>query len=248
MEQTPIKLYIFDMNGTLTNTPFVDHQPLAILPGRHEKLADLRKEGAKLALATNQGGVAFGFTTEGEAREEARGVQRSLHMDFYAISFGHPTPKRGYEEYSLHTHMRLRKPAPGMLLDLMKQAEVRPAETMMIGDRDEDFEAAKQAECAFMWTSDFFGSEQDKLWHIYGLYIGACALLMPHEPLLVLDQDGSGSIEWSGHEWTNWGNLDQAAQVIGVAIQAEKERQKQMLSQSPTADTYDPFLDENDLP
>lgn len=49
-----IKLYIFDLNGTLTNTPFIDHQPLALLPGRKEKLSKLKEGGATLAIATNK--------------------------------------------------------------------------------------------------------------------------------------------------------------------------------------------------
>lgn len=49
-----------------------------------------------------------------------------------------------------------RKPGPGMLNEAMLDAGIAETETLMIGDRSEDAEAARAAGCAFMWAKDFF--------------------------------------------------------------------------------------------
>lgn len=50
-----------------------------------------------------------------------------------------------------------RKPDPGMLLAAMDDVKVLPVNTLMVGDRPEDEEAAKNANCDFMWADEFFG-------------------------------------------------------------------------------------------
>src|SRR6478609_5276329 len=57
------KLILFDYNGTLVNTPFVDKNPLHILPGRREKLAELRSQGIFLGVCTNQAGPLWHMAT-----------------------------------------------------------------------------------------------------------------------------------------------------------------------------------------
>src|SRR5579885_3695529 len=140
-----IKLYIFDLDGTLTNVPFRDKAARMIIAGRKEKLAELKANGAQLAIATNQGGVAFGYISEEVAHAEVKVVMASLGIDFYQICFAHPTPKWGYEQYGTPEMLARRKPAPGMLLELMEQAGVEAGECLMIGDMEEDKKAAEAA-------------------------------------------------------------------------------------------------------
>jgi D-glycero-D-manno-heptose 1,7-bisphosphate phosphatase len=52
-----------------------------------------------------------------------------------------------------------RKPLPGMLVEAMKDAGVAPEETLFVGDREEDRQAASAAGCAFRWAKDFFQDE-----------------------------------------------------------------------------------------
>ena len=157
------KLIIFDMNGTLTNTPFIDKQPLQLLPGRKEHLTALREEYADaglnpplFAIASNQGGVAFGFATEIEARDEVAGIAIQIDTTLFEVSFGHPKPKIGYEHYGTDAMLVRRKPAPGMLLALMQRTGITPDDTLMVGDLPEDQKAAKAAGVDFVWARDFF--------------------------------------------------------------------------------------------
>lgn len=64
------KLVIFDLDGTLITSYMEnidqDFNTWHVLPGRREKLAELRQQGTRLAIATNQAGVAFGHVSEGD--------------------------------------------------------------------------------------------------------------------------------------------------------------------------------------
>lgn len=155
-------LIIFDKDGTLiashgkrpANTP-AEQQPL---PGVAKKLAALRAAGHTLAIASNQGGVAWGFLSEREAQALVRdaavkvgGVDlwRCCCYDERAAMrnpgnpFARPSPRR--------------KPAPGMLREIMSAAGFAPTETLMVGDQDSDRLAAEAAGCKFRWAADFFG-------------------------------------------------------------------------------------------
>ena len=52
-----------------------------------------------------------------------------------------------------------RKPKPGMLIELMDSLGFTPVDTLYIGDRDSDQQAAEAAGINFIWAKDFFGWE-----------------------------------------------------------------------------------------
>lgn len=67
-------LYIFDKDGTVCRSKsgqkFINSwEDQELIPGRGEKIAELKAQGRKIALASNQGGVAFGFMSYDEAEE-----------------------------------------------------------------------------------------------------------------------------------------------------------------------------------
>lgn len=241
--RTRFKLYIFDLNGTLTNTPFVDKAPLSILPGRAEALAELKAKGAKLSIASNQGGVAFGFTTEQAALDEVAGVASSLNIDAYRVAFGHPSPKRGYEEYASQEHLSKRKPEPGMLISLMKEFRVSSLHTLMVGDRDEDRDAAHKAQCNFMWAKDFFANHDELLGTTYHLYRSLMGMADNADKLYTLEMwpDGSGRVGYSRNPWISWTSLDQAPQQMEQAIKDYPARLAEKKRIAESGDDFDPF-------
>lgn len=241
-----IKLYIFDLNGTLANTPFIDHQPLAPLPGRKEKIAELLASGAKIAIASNQGGVAFGYQTPEQAREEVMGLASSLGITHIELAFGHPKPKWGYEEYGMPKHMERRKPEAGMLLAAMKEYGISPEETLMVGDRDEDQGAAEKAGCHFMWTQDFFGSYSELLGRTYELFQRVCKERDDMRLALVFIPSGGGQLEMPG-----LGDDDTVHLAVWTALPFAPgaiEEYLKRLEMEKKSDDYDPFLDLDDLP
>lgn len=156
------KLIIFDVDGTLVETKSgatfrKSADDWQWLPGRLEKLAELEAQGAQLAVATNQGGVAFGYLDAVAIRQQLYTMAEEAHITIVEMCFSHP--KASIDDYREDSPRR--KPAPGMLLDIIKASNVYPSDCLMVGDRDEDEQAARNAGIDFMWAKDFFSAEKE---------------------------------------------------------------------------------------
>lgn len=156
MGETRYKLIIFDKDGTIAGGP-EDRPPNALheqymLPGVRERCQELRERGIRLGVASNQGGVAFGHLTEAEAWELVEDAAKQIGAEDWTMCPHHPEGK--IKRYTKACPRR--KPAPGMLLDLMQHFDVRRDDTLYVGDREEDREAAQHAGCNFAWAGEFF--------------------------------------------------------------------------------------------
>lgn len=165
------RLIIFDADGTLCA-----RDSGALLPGVKAWLAEWRHgQGYPvLAIATNQGGVGcralggFGhperYPTETQAIRRYRALGRALgipagrvYLAFaYQTKSGVWSPPPADTRYPDFWRRDWRKPTAGMLHRAMREAGVRSAETLMVGDRPEDEGAATAAGCAFQWADRFF--------------------------------------------------------------------------------------------
>lgn len=152
-------LYIFDVDGTLVTTRSgatfrKSADDWQWLPGRLEKLRELERQGAILAIASNQGGVAFGYLDLKEIRDEMNKLAEEAHIFYVALCFSHPKATlEAYREDSPH-----RKPGPGMLLEIIEALGEQIEQVVMVGDRPEDEQAAGAAGVGFVWAEDFFES------------------------------------------------------------------------------------------
>ena len=165
-QQKNYELVIFDKDGTLTETvsgeKFVQHpKDQDLRPGIGERLERLRDGGVKVAIATNQGGVAAGYKSLDEAAEELRYCIGLIPAGLYLVAFM-ATDLEGLEcwewkgtalaDVSSEGHS-FRKPAPGMLKLAMKRHGIMdPSKCLMIGDRPEDEQAAIAAGMDFEWA------------------------------------------------------------------------------------------------
>lgn len=169
------KLIIFDLDGTLVR-PFGSE----LLPGVAEYFGYLNKlpdwNRPLVALATNQGGVAYRlhreeagqdaskYPTKDEADRRVFGVVERLKLDpmlvyiSYAYKFSH-----GYWADIPIQYVRdarwlpsWRKPNPGMLLQALADTGVAPNQALMVGDTDSDKEAAVNAGIPFKTAVQFF--------------------------------------------------------------------------------------------
>ena len=157
-----MELIIFDVDGTLVATRSgatfrKSADDWEWLPGRLEKLQELRSQKMKLALATNQGGVAFGYMQQEDILQELMRMARDAHMVTGCLYVCYTHPKASIDRYRAEDQHR--KPGPGMLLDAMVDFEASPDETLMVGDRKEDEQAAKNAGTDFMWDYEFFAED-----------------------------------------------------------------------------------------
>ncbi|NLX08242.1 MAG: HAD-IIIA family hydrolase [Chloroflexi bacterium] len=152
-------LIIFDKDDTLVHS--LDGRPAntldeqVLIDGVVERCAQLRAEGHTLAIASNQGGAAFGYFSVADAHALVAQVAKAIGAQHYAVCVCHPhgsVPGAAREsEY--------RKPNPGMLLYLMDALGFGAGDTIYVGDRDDDREAANRAGVRFAWAQEFFAQE-----------------------------------------------------------------------------------------
>ncbi len=153
------KLIIFDVDGTLVSTKSgatfrKRAQDWQWMPGRLEKLHALKAQGIRMAIATNQGGVAFGYFEVTDILRELQAMARIAGIPKGGLYICYTHPKASIEQFRAVDNRR--KPGPGMLLESMRDFEASPEETLYVGDLPEDEEAAKNAGVGFCWAGKFF--------------------------------------------------------------------------------------------
>jgi HAD superfamily hydrolase (TIGR01662 family) len=153
-------LIIFDLDGTLVETKNgaifrKSEDDWKWIPGVLEMVRGLKREGIKIAIASNQGGVAFGFLQWPALKQEILKVASDIGTPYVYFEFSHPNgnvPDFTYESSR-------RKPGPDMFLQAMQDAHVGPEHTLAVGDREEDEQAAERAGVDFIWAHEFFSEE-----------------------------------------------------------------------------------------
>ncbi len=138
------KLIILDRDGVVNqDSKFYIKSPDEWIPisGSLEAITKLNKAGYKVAVASNQSGIARGLFSE----EMLQKIHTKMHAEI-AKADGH-LDAIVYCPHHPDDNCDCRKPKPKMLLDLMQQFNVTTAETLFIGDKDSDVATAKAAGC-----------------------------------------------------------------------------------------------------
>jgi D-glycero-D-manno-heptose 1,7-bisphosphate phosphatase len=151
------RLIIFDADGTLRRTlvpgqpcPHASHE-WALLEGVQARVSAL-PAGTLLGVASNQDHVGYGLLSYADAHEmlvQALEVASGRKADPNAVKL---CPHR------LDVVCDCRKPAPGMLLDILRYFRVSEPEALFVGNETIDCEAANRAGVPFLWAADFFAS------------------------------------------------------------------------------------------
>lgn len=142
------KLVILDRDGVLNVDSGYPFEPSQIVwtEGAFAALRLLREAGFITVVATNQSGIARGFFSEQDVvnlhswmsdkiKEKGGCIER-----FYLCPFH---PEATIPEYRRDSFDR--KPQPGMLMKAMSEYGATSYQTVMIGDRNTDMEAAAAA-------------------------------------------------------------------------------------------------------
>jgi D-glycero-D-manno-heptose 1,7-bisphosphate phosphatase len=138
----------FDRDGTLNDDLGYVHrlEDFHWLPGAKDAIRRLNAAGIYVFVVTNQSGVARGlFEEDAVAALHAR-MREALHevgagIDDFRYCPHHP-------DVGIGPYRRVctcRKPAPGMILDLIAHWPIDKARSVMVGDKAIDVEAGRAA-------------------------------------------------------------------------------------------------------
>lgn len=152
------RLLVLDRDGTLNrslgNRPPSHPTEIELRPGVAAKLHRYAAMGWRLVIITNQGGVAFGYQTEAQARATHEALLKALPVEVDASYLCPHHPRGTIPRYAIPCPNR--KPAPGAVLDALTRFDASAKDCLFVGDRDADQQAARAAGVPFAWASDFF--------------------------------------------------------------------------------------------
>jgi D-glycero-D-manno-heptose 1,7-bisphosphate phosphatase len=148
------KALFLDLDGTVRRTTHptapcpnkVGEQE--ILPNVIEMLRAYRNEGYLIIGVTNQGGVGLGLLSKDECREISKETDRLCDYSFTKIyeAMAAPSEKHPWT-----------KPNPGMILQAAKDFNIDLSRSIMVGDKENDLLAAKNAGVGqFLYANIFF--------------------------------------------------------------------------------------------
>lgn len=159
------KLIIFDADGTL-----IDRDSGEFLPNVLETISNLSPDTGK-AIATNQGGPACRdagwpwsdkyptlIQVEEKYQAIADKIGATLYMSLaYKLKNGKYIVPNGLHLEDLRGSPNYRKPNPGMINYASQDFRMEKSEILMVGDSEDDENAALAAGVDFQWASEFFG-------------------------------------------------------------------------------------------
>ncbi|MEC5423949.1 HAD family hydrolase [Virgibacillus sp. C22-A2] len=110
-----------------------------LLDGVGEAIKLFNDKGFKVFVVTNQGGIGLGFMMESALHI----VHNKMEEDLAA--FGARIDDIAYCPHKPHAKCACRKPKPQMIIDLAEKHDIDLAKSYMVGDREPDIEAGKEA-------------------------------------------------------------------------------------------------------
>lgn len=144
----PYRALLLDRDGVVN----VDHgyvgtrDRFIFMDGIFDLARHAMDRGYRVAVVTNQSGIARGYYTEAEFRDLSdwmRGEFRARGVDLAGV-FHCPYHRRGaVERYARDSFWR--KPAPGMILEAAQRLDLDLARSVFLGDQPTDMEAARAA-------------------------------------------------------------------------------------------------------
>jgi D,D-heptose 1,7-bisphosphate phosphatase len=138
----------FDRDGVLNHdTGYIfETSKLKWIDGAREAVKAVNDAGYFAFVASNQSGVARGLYEESDIRSLHRWMADEMasmgaHIDAFEYCPDHP--EGTIERYRRENHRR--KPGAGMITDLLSRFPVNANDSILIGDRASDLEAARAA-------------------------------------------------------------------------------------------------------
>ena len=142
------KAVFLDRDGTINRE--IDHlhssSKLEFIPGVVSAIKEIRNQGYLVVVITNQAGVARGLYREEDVVLLHKVMNQRLMKEgalIDAFYYCPHHPEAGFEQYRLQCNSR--KPKPGMILKAFEDLGINPIESILIGDKESDILAGKNA-------------------------------------------------------------------------------------------------------
>jgi D-glycero-D-manno-heptose 1,7-bisphosphate phosphatase len=136
-----MKLIILDRDGVI-NEDSDDYikslEEFIFIPGSLEAIARLSKAGYKIAVATNQSGIARGYYDRATLEAMHRKLQREL------AAIGGRVDMITFCPHGPDDNCACRKPKPGLYLQIAEHFQTQLEEVPVIGDSLRDIMAARE--------------------------------------------------------------------------------------------------------
>jgi len=153
-----------DRDGTLNEEVGYLHRPedVVLIPGAAEGLARLNARGIPVIVVTNQAGIGRGYYDQAAFEAVMARVAELLRpcgarMDGVYAASHHP---KGLGEFAHPDHPD-RKPNPGMLLRAAEEHGLDLARSWMVGDKEIDLGAGRNAGCRVALVRTGYGAQVD---------------------------------------------------------------------------------------
>jgi D-glycero-D-manno-heptose 1,7-bisphosphate phosphatase len=142
------KAVFLDRDGVIN----IDHsyvykvEDFDFMEGIFEFCRHAKRLGYKLVVVTNQSGIGRGYFSEDDFSNLTHWMKQQFaanQCEIDAVYYCPYHPEKALPQYLKDSDWR--KPAPGMLLQAIQEFDLDPGESMMIGDRETDMQAAEAA-------------------------------------------------------------------------------------------------------
>ena len=154
-----------DRDGTLNEeVGYLDSlDKLEIFPQAFAAIEEINKSGMKAVVITNQSGVARGyfpeeFVTEVHVRFQEILGEKGVHIDAFYYCPHHPTA--GTAHYTKQCDCR--KPESGMFLQAIRDLNIDPGLSYVVGDKMNDIEAAVRIGAKGVLVRTGYGMEEER--------------------------------------------------------------------------------------
>ena len=135
------KAVFLDRDGVINLDHGYVYQPdnFDFMPGIFSLLRDLQKKKFLLFIVTNQSGIGRGYYTEEDFQLLTNWMLAEFKKEGIDITKVYHCP------HTPTDNCTCRKPHPKFILDAIKNYTLNPKDSYMLGDKESDMEAAKNA-------------------------------------------------------------------------------------------------------
>lgn len=149
MPTNPLRKAAFlDRDGVINKDKGYVHrwEDFEFMPGAIAGMRRLQQAGYVLVIVTNQSGIARGFYSEDQYLDLTRTLLNALTREGVKVDGVYHCPhypKGSVQQFSIECNCR--KPAPGMLIKAASELGLSLPDSILVGDKLSDIEAARAA-------------------------------------------------------------------------------------------------------